>query len=186
MTAHRRSVSLLAASTIVLALGFAACGDEGAAANPDDERIARTVVTVNEDGTETVRQYLITKEEHARDIELKRLFAEGKHTAAVVRDSSCAGAAMWMFDAINLTGNEICFIMSPKSTNWQSVTLRNYARGSSGGNWSASVHSFWGGEDMSLFSDSLHCNAQYNPWTRNDTANGCVSFSQILSLRAPG
>jgi hypothetical protein len=180
MTTDQRSVSLLAASMIVLALGLAACGDEGGTANSDNEHFARTVVTVNDDGTQTVRQYLITKGERARDIDLKRLFVEGNRTAAVLNDNSCAPAAMWMFDAINLNGNEICFIMSPKSTNWQSVNLDNYPR--PGGSWSSSVQSFWGGEDMSLFSGSLHCNAQYNPYTRKDSGVPC---SRVLSLRAP-
>jgi hypothetical protein len=184
MTTDQRSVSLLAASTIVLALGLSACGDEGGTANPDDERIARTVVTVNEDGTETVRQFLITKEERARDIELKRLFVEGKRTAAVVMDGSCATAAMWMFDAVGRFGNEICFIMSPKSTSWQSVLLRNYTN-PDGGSWASKVRSFWSGEDMSLFADSLHCNRQYNPFTLKETADGCVQGAVVLALRAP-
>ena len=180
MTKDQRLVSLLEASAIVLALGLSACGEGGETANPDDERFSRTVVTVHEDGTETVREFLITKEERARDIELKRLFVEGKHTAAVVEDGSCATAAMWMFDATDLNGNQICFIMSPKSTNWQSVNLSNYSR--PGGTWSSSVQSFWGGEDMSLFSGSLHCNAQYAAYTRKYSGVPC---SRVLSLKAP-
>ena len=180
MTTNRRSLSLLAASTIVLALGSSACGDEGETTNPDDERFTRTIVTVNEDGTETVQQHLVTKQQRARDIEIKRLFAEGKRTAAVIVDGSCATAAMWLFDATHLNGNEICFIMSPKSTNWQSVNLENYPR--PGGTWSSSVKSFYGGEDMSLFSGALRCNVQFAPYTRKETGVPC---SRVLSLRAP-
>jgi hypothetical protein len=177
------SVSLLAASTIVMALGLSACGGEGGTADPDDELLSRTVVTLNEDGTETVREFFITKQEHARDLELRRLFVEGKHTAAVVRDNSCSDGSIWLFDATFNSGHQICFIANPRSTNWQSVKLRDYKlRGSSTG-WAGKVRSFWAGPDTALFSDALHCNYQVSPWVRQDEVNGCVQFSQVLSLR---
>ena len=183
MTKHQASVSLLAASTIVMALGLAACGGEIGTADPDDELHSRTVVTLNEDGTETVREFMITKEEHERDLELKRLFVEGKHTAAVVRDSSCSNGSIWLYDATFTSGHQICFIANPRSTNWQGVNLGSYKlRGSSTG-WAGKVRSFWAGADVSLFTDSLHCNYQVPPYVRQNTVNGCVESSQRLSLR---
>jgi hypothetical protein len=166
-----------------MALGLAACGGEGGTADPDDELLSRTVVTLNEDGTETVREFFITKEEHERDLELRRLFVEGKHTAAVVRDSSCSDGSIWLFDATFNSGHQICFIANPRSPNWQGANLRDYKlRGSSTG-WAGKVRSFWVGPDTALFSDALHCNYQVSPWVRQDEVNGCVQFSQRLSLR---
>ena len=183
MTKDQASVSLLAAATIVMALGLAACGGEVGMAGPDDELLSRTVVTLNEDGTETVREFMITKEEHARDLELKRLFVEGKHTAAVVKDGSCSNGSIWLHDATYNSGHQICFIASPRSTNWQGVNLRDYKLRGSATGWAGKVRSFWAGADVSLFSDSLHCNYQVSPYVRQDEVNGCVQSSQRLSLR---
>jgi hypothetical protein len=186
MTGKRSSLPL-AMLTLALGSALAACGDDGGTAAPDEPLIHRTIVTRHEDGTETVRRFDVTLAEHLQDLELRELYAKGQYTAAVVRDSSCAAASMWLFDHTGSSGpNQICFIMTPKSASWQGVNLADYQVTYFGSSWAGKVRSFFSGEDQSLFlGTSPLCADTFGAFVRRDTVSACVARAINLSLSHP-
>jgi hypothetical protein len=175
-TGMMRSQMLLL--TTCLALG-SACDGDGATDAPEDlgGMIQRTVVVRNADGTETVKQLNISREQNEREIEARKLLLDGKLTPAVVQDGSCAGSSMWLYSAINRGGSQLCFYQNNAPHTWEFVNLGSYG-------WAASVRSFWGGSQDSYFNKTVSpfCGEAYPSYTLQNSGTACVQSANSMGL----
>jgi hypothetical protein len=174
--------------SLTIALSLAGCQEPPDA--PDEPVFTRTLVKVDEQGKVTYEQRQITLSEQQRDKQLRELAAQGL-AASIVVDNSCAPASMWMFDQPNLTGNELCLFMFPKSKNWDNHGLHIYPRGPFGslGNWTRAVRSLWAGAEAWQFSPTClieDCGCGGDPFARRDTVSACVANGSVIWLRCPG
>ena len=190
------------ASLAALALPATACmmdaeepGDLDADVAVEAEVFTRTIVTLHDDGTETIELRDVTLEEQLGDQHLRQLRLGGQHDGlgttsdAITKDSGCAGSAIWIFDQVNLTGNEICFVGGGV------VDLNNYCRTSSNNlcfdRWSYDVRSYWAGVDMGLFSigSGFTCGSgqgtcsNFTQYEKVTTADSCEQQARFLGLQ---
>jgi hypothetical protein len=192
-------------------------GCDGTAGEPladpgaEEAIIHRTIVVNHDDGTTTVRRLDISAAESARDIELRRLISEGKYTPAVLRDNSCAGSSMWLF---NINGDELCLYQDPKSDRMSIAELWRWDPSGplfEGPSWYAKIRKFYGGAEFrSEFNwaggccsspgncseggtpDSVigcgpwipPCTEYYGAWTYRDPVSQCVSVATRVGLQA--
>lgn len=156
------------------------------------EVFTRTIVTLHDDGTETVELREVTLDAQLGDQHLRELRLagerEGLGTAvdAISRDSGCASAAIWVFDQANLTGNEICFVGAG------TVDLEAHCLNSAcSDRWGQNVRSYWAGADSGLFSFSAGytCGSsqgtclEFAPFQRWNTVSSCEQRARYLSLQ---
>jgi hypothetical protein len=125
-----------------VSVGFVGCGTN----EPGNQHtFTETSVTIASDGTATSTVKRVTAEqielenvERQRAIDLRAQGIEPTET----RDSSCAGADVWIFDGLNQSGNKICF------TGSGTQLLINYCDFEDGIDctaWSYAAASVWGG-----------------------------------------
>jgi len=166
-------------------------GDIDLAAD-EAEVFTRTIVTLHEDGTETVELREVTLDaqlgdQHLREVRLVGEY-EGLGTAAdaISRDTGCAGSAIWIFDQANLTGNEICFVGAG------TVDLEAYClNGACSDRWGQNVRSYWAGVDSGLFSigAGFTCGSsqgtcqEFAPYQKSTTAYSCEQQARYLGLQ---
>lgn len=189
------------ASLAALALPATACmmdaeepGDLDAdvAVEAEAEVFTRTIVTLHDDGTETIELRDVTLEEQLGDQHLRELRLGSQHDGlgttadAITRDSGCAGSAIWIFDQANLTGNEICFVGAGV------VDLENYCRTyRCGDRWGQNVRSYWSGVDFGLFSigSGFTCGggqgtcSNFSQYEQVTTADSCEQQARFLGLQ---
>jgi hypothetical protein len=177
--------------SLTIALGpLAGCQEAPDPPNaPDEPVFTRTVVKVDEQGNTTYEQYEITLSQQQREKRVRALIEQGL-PAAIVVDSSCAPASMWMFDQPNLTGNELCLFASPKSNLWSTASLNIFPRGPFGslGTWHQAVRSLWAGTEFWRFSPTCNpnnCGCDGNPFARLDSVMPCIANAFLVWLRCP-
>jgi hypothetical protein len=137
--------------SVLAGMPLAACSmpdsprpSEGANAETEAVTYARTIVRATSAGP-SVRTVYITADEKAADLEARRARGRGEILMTAV-DTSCAGSSMWLFDGLDLGGNEICFFGPP------GAYLGSYPdpQGPSG-TWASAVRSFWAGSESGYF-----------------------------------
>jgi hypothetical protein len=142
------------ALVLIVAPALSACSAETADPAPtagshvthaDDAVYTRTIVTFNAAGARSVRTVAITGAEKAADLEARRAAGHGV-TVLTVRDYSCAGSDMWLYDQAGFGGNEICFYGTP------GVFLGFYPDPAGPyGTWAGAVRSYYAGTETGYF-----------------------------------
>ncbi len=156
------------------------------------EIFTRTIVTLHDDGTETVEQRAVTLDAQLGDQDLRELRLVGEYEGlgtaadAISRDTGCAGSAIWIFDQANLTGNEICFVGAG------TVNLASYCLDSAcSDQWDKNVRSYWAGVDSGLFSigAGFTCGSgqgtctEFASYQKSTTASSCEQQANYLGLQ---
>jgi hypothetical protein len=141
-----------ALTTCLLALiGAGGCltdSDDATSESPDV--IQRTIVSANADGTyeqifEQITSAQLETEIKARMALIESTRADPKRVQNIIAfDSACIAADLWLFDATNLGGNQLCVFLRDESSAFLDLglvcrnptcTLR----------WSNAVRSLWAG-----------------------------------------
>ncbi|MFO0724088.1 MAG: hypothetical protein U1E65_09915 [Myxococcota bacterium] len=184
---------------ILLSLAsLAACGGPDAPLDQDTAalvEVTETAVHFHPDAEPTVESHRIFVAPEALPEE--GLTAQGG--AGLTADSVCGGASLWLYDAVNLGGNRICFFepgYGPKT-----IELSAYCRASSrtcsaplGGpvtctdtcssTWSGAVRSLWAGSDEGYLSygGPTGCFDHFTPYQRENTVAWCASYASTIEL----
>lgn len=165
--------------------------------------VQRTVVHRRADGSETVNTYEITREQASLDLAAFRARQDpsipkatstdgiGKTSSAVVQDSSCAGADMWLYDQTNFAGNEICFYSNTGGTP-DTAYLSDYCRVWLGtgllrhcvATWQGSVQSWYSGADPGAFIGTapLGCVSYFRTYQSYPVADACVYSANQMTF----
>jgi hypothetical protein len=184
----------------LLAAGLAACvaSGEDVAIEGDEADVTaeaeytRTIVRVDDAGNETVEIQVVTRDQQLLEQEQRQLRLDGEYeglgTASdgISRDLGCASASIWIYDQVNLEGNEICFY-GPGVAN-----LENYCRtGRCGDRWGQNVRSYWAGSEWGRFSigagftcgSSQGTCGQFDPFQKQMTATSCDQQAWYLGIQ---
>jgi hypothetical protein len=170
----------------VFALSFtlgcsASAPDEG-----EESFVSQTVVTIDKDGRQTVSERVLTQRQARAELDAARGVAPpassdvGTTSQALTQDPGCAGSSLWLFDAPNRTGNELCF--RSDSPGYQIASLSAYTRCTaffrgtciSTAPWTQAIRAYWGGADRFFFTGTgPECLSCRNPYVLvNDTVSG--------------
>ncbi|HEY5951636.1 MAG TPA: hypothetical protein VIV40_39350 [Kofleriaceae bacterium] len=159
-----------------------------------DARVTRTVVTLHDDGTESVTQSEITVAEQqaelARNQALEEDYLSRPEGVAFadppVRDGSCSWYSLKLFDGQTYTGNYICF------TGNGFVNLGNYCRTVCaagfcfcGGRWAGAVRAYWSGSNFGWYqSNGVECPADdFMPqYEARSTVSSCIQNANYVVM----
>jgi hypothetical protein len=149
-----------------------------------DPAITRTIVTVGQDGSSSVRTEEISRAEQLREqaarAALVRGLAKGTDApASIAFDGSCAGSSLWLFDGEYLGGNEICFAGSGVADLAQYQLFRCTPSFCFVSSWASSVRSLWAGVDSG---DLTNCSRPFTPWERRNTLSAQEQQARWLSI----
>jgi hypothetical protein len=182
----KRTCATVHVILLLSAFALSACdGGVDTSATPDqqpDQSIKRTIVWMNNDGTATVRDIFVSKEQNQKDMELREAFLSGRYTPAIVRDASCVGSSMWLYDQPNRgigypTVTQICFYESDTSPGWKlALDLGTYG-------WATRIRSFWGGsQDSYFYPTTLNCLEAYDAYALQNNATFCVAHADRMAF----
>jgi hypothetical protein len=172
---------------LVLAAAVASCADgpEGQVLDLED-----LIVTLKADGTYDVRTEKTTRERVEQEKAQRQLIARGGAAFTLVKESSCTGASMWMFDQPAYQGHRICFIRQGSGL-FDSVNFLAYLRSTIAGYpgfWGGAVRSIIAGVDPGYFrtNDPVPVVQTFNAWQQMPTVSPALASSWILVLTQPG
>lgn len=145
---------------VLCAVGSSACMVEADEA-VGDETFTRTIVHLNEDGTEYVTVETVTLQEQLAELEEEELRRQGEYEGlgtarqAIAMDSSCASSSMRMWDGTGYIGHQICFTGTGVAnlTSYCRIWVGLYPGGPlvCTHRWSASVKSYKSGSTAGVF-----------------------------------
>jgi hypothetical protein len=181
---------------LLVAMVASACmtADEPPAPADPAARVTRTVVSLNDDGTQTVTQSEVTVAEQqaelARDRELEEAYLSRPDGVAYadppVRDGSCSWYSLKLFSGPTYTGDYICFAGNGF------VNLASYCRNicifgacSCSLHWSSSVRSYWSGSNFGWYQhNSTECSPDdYMPaYEARATVSSCVQGANYVVM----
>jgi hypothetical protein len=143
------------AVALLFACGQGSSSELETSSGLDSDVFTRTVVTLKPDGNHVVQTQRITRAEQRADVARRMAALEGSATpsgrpadvGSLINDPTCASASMWMFDDVNLTGNELCFY------GYGTVDLNRYfdLTRRATFTWTYALHSFLAGADNGAF-----------------------------------
>lgn len=183
---------------LLVAMFATACAtaDTPSPAADPDAHVTRTVVNLNDDGTQTITQTLITVAEQQAELARNRAAEEAylsrpdnvAYSDPPVRDGSCSWYSLKLFDGPTYTGNYICF------TGNGFVNLGNYCRNTCapgqrlclcGGRWAGSVRAYWSGSNFGWYqSNNLECPADdFMPqYEARSTVSSCIQSANYVVM----
>jgi hypothetical protein len=161
----------------------------------DGALVTRTVVNLNDDGTQTVTATQITVAEQQAELERNRQLEEAflsrpdnvAYSDPPVRDGSCSWYSLKLFDGPTYTGNYICF------TGNGFVNLNNYCRNTCapghiclcGGRWAGAVRAYWSGSNTGWYqANNVECPPDdFMPaYEARSTVSSCIQSANYVVM----
>jgi hypothetical protein len=161
-------------------LALVGCGAPAAEDQAAEHPWTRTIVTIAADGTQTSKIVPVDAALNAKELSLRAKLADGTlkaplvegvlAVAGIVRDNSCVGSSVWIWDGPNNTGNQICFYKSgPENYAMTDLGLwRRTVIGTKTLYWWYNARSIYSGVDWALLQRSTSSGDLADvvaPWT---------------------